>query len=277
MTDEKKHTILLSVCGACTYQLICNLTTLVTPSLKSYEDLVKLVREHYSPRWSEIVQRFKFSSCMCKQEESVSTFIAELRKLLEFCNFRHMLDDMLHDRLVCGINNPGIQKRLFSDTDLTLEKALEISEGMEVADHSSKVIQSGDLKFTSVQRVQAHTRADTLSKPLISEGGSCYYCGGQHKFPECYFREALCHICRKKRHIARACRNKDRQRGKRGRQSTERTHHIQEDKPETDEQANTYTLLNVTLGRAKPIRVTVSLNGVEVLMEVDAGAAVSTQ
>ena len=109
-----------------------------------------------------------------------------------------MLDDMLHDRLVCGINHPGIQKRLLSESDLILEKALEISQGMEVADHSSKVIQSGDQKFTPVQRVQAHTRGDACPKPLISKGGSCYRCGGQHKNHECRFREALCHICRKR-------------------------------------------------------------------------------
>ena len=66
---------------------------------------------------------------MCKQEESVSTFIVELRKLSEFRNFRDMLDDMLCNRLVCGINHPGIQKRLLSESDLTLEKALEISQG----------------------------------------------------------------------------------------------------------------------------------------------------
>ena len=72
---------------------------------------------------------------------------------------------MLHDRLVCGINHPGIQKRLLSESDFTLEKALEISLGMEVADHSSKVIQSGDLKFTAVQRVQAHTRGYAHPKP----------------------------------------------------------------------------------------------------------------
>ena len=56
---------------------------------------------------------------------------------------------------------------------------------------------------------------------------------------------------------------------------TERAHHIQEDKPETDEQEDTYTLLNVTSVRAKPIRVTMSLNGVEVIMEVHTGASVS--
>ena len=165
---------------------------------------------------------------MCKQE-TVSTFIAELRKLSEICNFRDTLDDMLCNRLVCGISHPGIQKRLLSESDLTLEKALEISQGIEVADHSSQVIQSSDPKSTPVQRVQAHTRADVHPKPQISEGGSCYCCGGQHKSHKDCFREAICHICCKKGHIAWACRNKDHRQGSRSRQSTERAHHIQED------------------------------------------------
>ena len=52
VTAEEKHAIQLSVCGDHhhTYRLIRSLTTPITLSLKSYEDLVKLVREHYSPR-----------------------------------------------------------------------------------------------------------------------------------------------------------------------------------------------------------------------------------
>ena len=56
---------------------------------------------------------------------------------------------------------------------------------------------------------------------------------------------------------------------------TRRAHHIQDDEPQTDEQEDTYTLLNVTSERAKPIRVTVTLNGVKVIMEFDTGAALS--
>ena len=54
---------------------------------------------------------------------------------------------------------------------------------------------------------------------------------------------------------------------------TKRAHHIQEDELETDEQEYIHTLLNVTSERVKPIRVTVSLNGVDVVMEVNTGAA----
>ena len=117
VTAKKKLVILLSVCCARTYQLIRNHTTLVTQSLKSYEGLVKLVQEYYSPRKSEIFQRFKFDSRMCKQK-TVSTFIAELRKLLEVCNLRDTLDNMLRDRLVCGINHPAYKRGYFQSQTL---------------------------------------------------------------------------------------------------------------------------------------------------------------
>ena len=70
VTAGKKHAILLSVCGAHTYHLIDNLTTPVTPLQKSYVDVMDLVREHYSPRRSETIQRFKFNSHTRKQEEA---------------------------------------------------------------------------------------------------------------------------------------------------------------------------------------------------------------
>ena len=36
-------------------------------------------------------------------------FIAELQILSEFCEFVDMLDDMIRDCLVCGINDEKIQ------------------------------------------------------------------------------------------------------------------------------------------------------------------------
>ena len=46
---EKKRAILLSVCGASTYQMICNLVSPQKPSEKTFDELVKLVQEHHQP------------------------------------------------------------------------------------------------------------------------------------------------------------------------------------------------------------------------------------
>ena len=61
-------------------------------------------------------------------------FVAELRKLTEYCEYGESLNDMLRDRLVCGINHERTQQRLLSgDSTLTLEKALDIALSLESA------------------------------------------------------------------------------------------------------------------------------------------------
>ena len=86
------------------HQLIRNLCAPVKPADKEYQDLIKLVKDHYSPR---IVQRFKFNMRSRQSHETIATFVAELGKFSEFCNYGDMLEDMLWDRIVCGINNPA--------------------------------------------------------------------------------------------------------------------------------------------------------------------------
>jgi hypothetical protein len=45
--------------------------------------------------------------------------VAELRKLSEHCNFGTTLNDMLRNRLVCGVGDQRIQRRLLAEPDLT--------------------------------------------------------------------------------------------------------------------------------------------------------------
>ena len=79
---------------------------------------------------------------MRKQGETVSAYIAELRALSEYCNYGGTLDLMLHNRLVCGINNVQIQKRLLAEDKLTFKKALEISLALEAATKDTKQLQA---------------------------------------------------------------------------------------------------------------------------------------
>ena len=59
---DKKKAVFLSVVSAETYQLIRSLVALQLPTAKSFEELVKVVQDHYQPTPSVIVQIFKFNS-----------------------------------------------------------------------------------------------------------------------------------------------------------------------------------------------------------------------
>jgi len=61
-----------------------------------------------------------------------------------YCEFGASLNDALRDRLVCGLHNEPIQKRLPSKSALTLAKATEIALAMEAAAKDTLKLQGGE-------------------------------------------------------------------------------------------------------------------------------------
>ena len=269
---SKQRAVLLSMCGAATYQLIRNLVAPKKPTEKSFKDLVKLVSEHHTPPPSATMQRFKFNSRSQKDGESVAEFIAELRRLSEHCEFGDNLDDMLRDRLVCGTKDVRVRRRLLAEEDLKFKKAFEIAQAAEAADSNAKYLQK-----PSASTVHAVQRQPTKLRPVGAD--NCYRCGGKHAASDCRFREAECHHCHKKGHIARACRSKGKQavpepqqrRHRPNKKPPQQTFQVSEEGEDTP-----YTMFVVRGERApQPIKVTVNVNGTNLVMEVDTGATTS--
>ena len=113
---EKQRAILLSVCGPSTYLLIRSLVSPDHPDSRSYNDIMELVRQHY-PKPSPIVSRFRFNLCVRQSGEMVAAFIAKLRQLAEHCQYSDTLEEMVRDRLVCGINDERLQRHLLAEPE----------------------------------------------------------------------------------------------------------------------------------------------------------------
>ena len=139
---EKKRAVLLTAVGAATYKTLRNIVSPSKPGEKSYAQLVEALSKHFKPTPSEIVERFKFHSRVRKAGESIATFVSELRSLSEYCNFGATLDDMVRDRLVCGVNDNAIQKRLLAEPSLTYQKAVELALSIETAAQSMRELRS---------------------------------------------------------------------------------------------------------------------------------------
>ena len=135
---NKKRAVLLTVVGAATYKTLRNIVSPKKPGEKTYAELVAALSKHFRPTPSEIVERFKFHSRVRKVGESIATYVAELRVLSEYCNFGATLNDMLRDRLVCGVNDRAIQKQLLAQSGLTYQKAVELALSAETAAQSMR-------------------------------------------------------------------------------------------------------------------------------------------
>ena len=121
--------MLLSECGVATYKV-------------EYLALIKRIHEHFVPKQSVIVQRFKFNTCVRQAGKSVSMFVAHLRALSEHCEFGNTLEDMLRDCLIYGIADSQMQHAMLAEPNLKFAKAFELTQTMESADHNTHKLQS---------------------------------------------------------------------------------------------------------------------------------------
>ena len=218
--------------------------------------------------------------------------MAIFRKMATTCKFKDFLDEALRDRFVSGIRSTSIQKRLLTEEDLSIAAALQLAQSMESAQNSSTKLQGGEtpsINYNSAPSQRGRGLHSSSSGGYRSKSSKpCYRCGGKHLPTNCRFIEVTCNKCHKKGHIARACLSGNKQTPPGGKAQSKqhnsqrpqhRAHAIQgtdPDTPDTDsEESDSLPLLRVGGKARQPIVVKLTVDGKEILMEVDTGAAVS--
>ncbi|KRY10622.1 LanC-like protein 2 [Trichinella patagoniensis] len=199
VTDPaRRRAVLLSSCGGAVFNLIQAFISPANPNEKSFDEILFVLEEHFSPQPCEIVKRNAFYKRNQKIGESISDFVADLRRLAQGCNFSD-LEIMLRDRLVIGLRDEELQLRLFFRKNLTFESALEEALSAEAAAQHTREVRASDNTSSNVYQIQART---------AKQATICQSCGGTHIRSQCRFRNARCRACQKVGHIAKVCSSK---------------------------------------------------------------------
>lgn len=280
---EKKKAVFLSVCGPATYSTLRSLLTPRLPNAVAYDDIMACLGRHYSPAPSPIVQRFNFHHCKQKPDQSIASYIAELKKLSVYCEFGDQLENMLRDRIVCGVLDINLQRRLLAEPNLTFAMAEEKAVSAETASSNARMLRPVEPlaldTATDVNQTQpSPRRGQRVTGDANKARKPCFRCGGPHAPLDCRFSSAVCHFCKSRGHIARVCMKKARTST-----SSTATHVVellpkQTDHPvvETDENYLINSLTDRNMHQRKmPYNATVTVNSKQLKMEVDSGAACS--
>ena len=268
--EGKKRAILLSCCGSATYSLIRNLVAPGKPSETTFKNIVEKVQTHFNPRPSPIVQRFKFNSRSQQAGETLAAYVAELRRLSEHCDYGDELEEMLRDRLVCGIADKRYQQRLLGEVDLTFDKAFKMAQAMELAERDSQQLKPAEI--TPIQKIDDQRYTRHTGQKVATSQNTCHRCGGRGHTPwNCRFRTVFCHACGRQGHLSKVCHSKMKDRAA---TSESKPVHSTEEVVSTIE-SHEYSLYPVSDEKGPAIQTIVSINGKPIQMEVDTGAAVT--
>lgn len=294
--DNSKHVaVLLSVVGAKTYELLRTLTAPAKPAERTFEQLCQVLETHLAPKPLIIAERFRFHKRNQKPGETISEYCVAIQKLSEHCEFGTTLNDTLRDRLVCGLANEHIQRKLLVEADLTYDRAKAVALAAETATKDAEELRKQPAGDTQVNRLQAKTarrgpQPTRLSQPSEATARAtttiCGRCGKKnHTQDQCYFRDKQCHQCLRIGHVKRMCKSGKQQKPPRAPKNN--VHYVEGLHNETDcqrewsdDEATLYyvnddekhTVGSVT---AKPLTTNMFINGVNIEMEIDSGAPVS--
>ncbi|XP_024154359.1 uncharacterized protein K02A2.6, partial [Oryzias melastigma] len=282
IADAKKVPVLLSVLGPKTYGLLRSLIAPVKPGDMTYKDITDVLRNHFAPKPLVIAERFRFHKRNQEEGESVSQYVAVLKRVSEHCEFGAYLEDALRDRFVCGLKGETVQKRLLTEENLTFQKAVNMAVAAETVARDAQLL-SGSLKVNAV----------ISQKPTVK----CRRCGKtNHAEDDCWYKDRDCHQCGNKGHIGRMCKSKSfSETAKKQKESKhvfkskiskykakdkKRVYYVdanEGESEETESHTDEDLALNSVTSDKKYSRITVlpTVNGQEMEMELDTGAAVS--
>ena len=84
-------------------------------SRESFEVLKRKFAEICGPRGNVIMGRHKLNTRLQKGGEQFQSFVADLRILANICEYGTLKDELIRDKIVCGVVSPLLRKQLLKE------------------------------------------------------------------------------------------------------------------------------------------------------------------
>ncbi len=253
-----------------------------TPTSRTLAQIDEALKAHLNPKPKVITERYRFHRRVQQEGETITNYIAALKKLAETCAFGD-LNITLRDQFVCGLTNEATVKRLLTEDDsLTHTKAFETALAMEMAARDTAELHNKSLNWMQGKQKEKFKKKDGQKK---GDSRRCYRCGSaDHLANVCKHKESICSACKKLGHLAVACRSKEKSadypgssRGNEQDQSKKTQGGANFlDADDKSCKSRDWLFMNMLEGKlTEPYRTTVKVEGVTTVFEIDTDAAVT--
>ena len=89
---------------------------------KNVAKILELRESYCLGKTNVIYETYRFNNRDQEAGELIDTYASNLRSLSDTCNFGALKDEMIRDRIVCGVRDSSLWKKLLRVPELTLER-----------------------------------------------------------------------------------------------------------------------------------------------------------
>ncbi|VDI46803.1 Hypothetical predicted protein [Mytilus galloprovincialis] len=180
--------------------------------------LLKKFEDYCIPKKNVTVIRHRFNTRVQNSSESIDQYLTDLKLIAKNCEFEHLKDGLIRDRIVCGTNSSRVKERLLREDGLTLDKAVGICRADEESRKQMKTLNEEE-QVHALRRKTQHQRNNRNegyakigpSRRDHEKRGSsfsCGKCGTTHEKRNCPAYGKKCHKCKKPNHYQKFCKSK---------------------------------------------------------------------
>jgi hypothetical protein len=168
---------------------------------KKVDEALAKIEKYCSPKKNVVVEGHIFNTRKQGPSEKVDTFITDLRILAKSCEFENLHDSLIRERIVCGINSDIVRGRLLRESDLTLQRSIDICRAAETSSCQLHVISTGRTE-ASINFVRKGGKVTKVDK---QKHANCSKCGRKHEIKNSPAFGKQCHKCKGKNHFSKMC------------------------------------------------------------------------
>lgn len=165
-------------------------------------DMIAAFTNYFEPRYNVIFERYLFNTRTQEDFETVDGFITDLHKLADTSKYGDLKEELIRDRIVVGIRDSEVGRKMQLKADLTLKYAIFISKQAERQHKQNIVMKGAEPKVVEVCAVGKNHFSNDKKK-------LCFNCGKE--FPHnksCPAKNVECFSCGKMGHFFNVCRSK---------------------------------------------------------------------
>ncbi|XP_061710675.1 uncharacterized protein K02A2.6-like [Cydia pomonella] len=140
-TSDVQASLLVNLIGSEGYNVYLTFRFTKDENRDDLQTLVDKFNDHFGTKQNETMARFKFFSRNQESGESIDEYVTALKILAQQCEFKDLEESLMRDRIVCGVASSKVRDRLLRAEDLTLEKAVKITQANEMSSEEKRQIE----------------------------------------------------------------------------------------------------------------------------------------